>query len=139
MCRSHRCCSHETNRLIEGTEQNITTSGKIGGELEIMKNAPWLNERLELFNKYFEEYTKSVAGSCCVLRADALEKPREEITITLPDGAVKTGTSWETTPLMIAESISKGLAQHVVSARVGNAGGVRRRCCTRTRPRTRAA
>ena len=47
-----------------------------------------------------------------------LEKPREDITITLPDGAVKTGKSWETTPLMVAESISKGLAQHVVAARV---------------------
>ena len=58
-----------------------------------------------------------VAVPPCLLML--LEKPRVDITITLPDGAVKTGKSWETTPLMIAEGISKGLAQHVVSARVG--------------------
>ena len=54
--------SHETNRLIEGTEQNIKTSGCIGGEVEIRKNAPFLQERLELFNKYYEEYQKTLQG-----------------------------------------------------------------------------
>lgn len=54
--------SHETNRLIEGTEQNIKTSGCIGGEVEICKNAPFLKERLELFNKYYEEYQKTLQG-----------------------------------------------------------------------------
>lgn len=68
---SHVWCSHETNRLIEGTEQNIKTSGLIGGEIEITKNAPWLSERLELFNQYFEEYKKSLAGSCCLLLSHA--------------------------------------------------------------------
>lgn len=68
-------------------------------------------------------------GLECVLRC--LEKPHDEITITLPDGAVKTGKAWETTPMMIAEGISKGLAQHVLVARVvlirpsHVAGGVR--------------
>ena len=59
--------SHETNRLIEGTEQNIKTSGCIGGEVEICKNAPFLQERLALFNKYYEEYQKSIQGTslCC--------------------------------------------------------------------------
>ena len=54
--------SHETNRLIEGTEQNIKTSGLIGGDIEIQKDAPWLKERLELYNQYYEEYKKTVAG-----------------------------------------------------------------------------
>lgn len=47
-----------------------------------------------------------------------LAKPRSPITITLPDGTVKEGTAWETTPYMIAEGISKGLAQHALVARV---------------------
>ena len=47
-----------------------------------------------------------------------LAKPRSAITITLPDGTVKEGTAWETTPHMIAEGISKGLAQHALVARV---------------------
>ncbi|KAK8828042.1 hypothetical protein WA556_004673 [Blastocystis sp. ATCC 50177/Nand II] len=99
--------NHETNRLIEGTEQNIKTSGCIGGEVEICKNAPFLQERLALFNKFYEEYQKSIQ-----------EKPHTDITITLPDGTQKPGKAWETTPMNIAEGISKGLAQHVLVARV---------------------
>lgn len=74
MSRSYVCPSHETNRLIEGTEQNIKTSGLIGGEIEITKNAPWLSERLELFNQYYEEYMKTLAGMDCLLVAHS---PRE--------------------------------------------------------------
>jgi hypothetical protein len=44
--------------------------------------------------------------------------PREAIQITLPDGAVKDGTSWETSPLSIATGISKGLADKTVIAKV---------------------
>ena len=47
-----------------------------------------------------------------------LEKPHTDITITLPDGMQKPGKAWETTPMNIAEGISKGLAQHVLVARV---------------------
>jgi threonyl-tRNA synthetase len=45
-------------------------------------------------------------------------KPRQEITITLPDGAERKGTSWETTPLDIAKGISKSLAEKLVIAKV---------------------
>jgi threonyl-tRNA synthetase len=45
-------------------------------------------------------------------------KPKNPIKVTLPDGAVKEGTSWETTPLDIAKSISSGLANVVVCAKV---------------------
>lgn len=40
------------------------------------------------------------------------------ITITLPDGAQKEGMAWKTTPMDIALSISKGLADSVVVAKV---------------------
>ena len=40
------------------------------------------------------------------------------IKITLPDGGVKEGISWQTTPLEIAAGISKGLASSVVVAKV---------------------
>jgi len=49
-------------------------------------------------------------------------KPREPITITLPDGKTIAGTSWETTPLQVAEGISKGLAASVVVAKVSFTG-----------------
>jgi len=46
-----------------------------------------------------------------------LEK-KKPIKITLPDGGVKEGVANQTTPLNIAESISKGLAKAVVIAKV---------------------
>ena len=44
--------------------------------------------------------------------------PKTPIQITLPDGAVKEGIAWETTPLAIAIGISQGLADKVVVAKV---------------------
>ena len=46
------------------------------------------------------------------------DQPRQEITITLPDGTKKNGTSWETSPMDIAKEISKGLAERIVIAKV---------------------
>lgn len=40
------------------------------------------------------------------------------IKITLKDGAVKEGTSWETTPMSVATSISKNLAKDCIIAKV---------------------
>lgn len=46
--------------------------------------------------------------------------PREPITITLPDGSTRDGTSYETSPMSIALAISKGLADRTVIAKVGH-------------------
>jgi threonyl-tRNA synthetase len=43
---------------------------------------------------------------------------KRDIKISLPDGHVMEGKTWFTTPLAIAERISKGLAQVVIGARV---------------------
>jgi threonyl-tRNA synthetase len=45
-------------------------------------------------------------------------KSREEISITLADGAVKTGKAWETTPASIAGAISKSMLERTVIALV---------------------
>jgi len=44
--------------------------------------------------------------------------PREPITITLPDGSTRDGTSYESSPMSVAISISKGLADKTVIAKV---------------------
>jgi threonyl-tRNA synthetase len=44
--------------------------------------------------------------------------PKQEITVTLPDGSVKKGTSFESSPFTIASSISKQFAEKVVVAKV---------------------
>ncbi|KAI9217652.1 hypothetical protein BC828DRAFT_351277 [Blastocladiella britannica] len=48
-------------------------------------------------------------------------KEREPITITLPNGSERAGTSWETTPMEIARSIAKSLGDRVVIAKVDGA------------------
>jgi hypothetical protein len=47
-----------------------------------------------------------------------LAKPRQDIIITLPDGAERKGTSWETSPLDVAKEISKSLSEKLVIAKV---------------------
>jgi threonyl-tRNA synthetase len=47
-------------------------------------------------------------------------KPREKIQITLPDGKIVDGLSWESTPYQIAAGISQGLADNTVIAKVDN-------------------
>ena len=47
-----------------------------------------------------------------------LEQPRQEISIELPDGSVRKGTSWETSPMDVAKELSKSLSERVVIAKV---------------------
>ena len=63
--------------------------------------------RLQLFNKLKAKYDAEIAA-----------KPREPITITLGDGSIKPGTSWETTPAEIAKGISNSLFKRTVVARL---------------------
>lgn len=53
-------------------------------------------------------------------RADEVSpaKPREEITVSLPNGKEEKATSWETTPASIAKGISKSLLERTVISRV---------------------
>ena len=46
------------------------------------------------------------------------QMPREKINITLPDGKVIEGTSFETTPLMVAKELSNSLANKVLAAKI---------------------
>lgn len=80
---------------------------KIGGPFEPKENPEYIASRAAVFDRIFAVQKERLA-----------KKPRQEIKITLPDGKVLPGTSWETTPMMVAESISKGLAQNVVVAKV---------------------
>ncbi|CAN8255792.1 unnamed protein product [Cochlearia groenlandica] len=58
------------------------------------------------------------------IQANQLEKlkslPHDPIKITLPDGNVKEGKKWETTPMDIAAEISKGLANSALISAVND-------------------
>lgn len=53
-------------------------------------------------------------------KAELAAKKVEPIKVTLPDGKELVGESWRTTPLDIAAQISRGLADNVVVAKVGD-------------------
>ncbi|TFY75349.1 hypothetical protein EWM64_g8663 [Hericium alpestre] len=75
--------------------------------LEVQPRPDYIEHRIKIFDKLKAEYDEFVKA-----------QPREEITITLPDGAERKGTSWETSPLDVAKEISKSLPDRLVIAKV---------------------
>merc|ERR1711976_635869 len=67
----------------------------------------FIKHRMDLFDQLYKEQQERYE-----------KKEKTPIKITLPDGAVKEGKAWETTPLDIATGISNGLAQACVAAKV---------------------
>ena len=83
----------------------------------------FFDHRIKIFDVLKAEYDALVRGSCagdCLVGRGSLwlAKPRQDIIITLPDGAERKGTSWETTPLDVAKEISKSLSEKLVIAKV---------------------
>ena len=77
------------------------------GPLELNPPAAFLQERLDLFDRLYKEQQDELAS-----------KPRDDILITMPDGNIKPGKAYETTPGEIAKGISNSLYKRTVVARV---------------------
>ncbi|KXX78274.1 Threonine--tRNA ligase, cytoplasmic [Madurella mycetomatis] len=77
------------------------------GPLEMQPPPAFIQERLELFDRLYKEQQEDLA-----------RKPRDDIQITMPDGAVKPGKAYETTPAEIAKGISNSLFKRTVVARI---------------------
>ncbi|KAK4161668.1 hypothetical protein QBC43DRAFT_268261 [Cladorrhinum sp. PSN259] len=77
------------------------------GPLELNPPADFIQDRIELFDRLYKEQQEELAS-----------RPREDILITMPDGSVKTGKSYETTPAEIAKGISNSLLKRTVVARI---------------------
>ncbi|KAF8556608.1 threonyl-tRNA synthetase [Imleria badia] len=75
--------------------------------LELQPPPDYIDQRIRLFERLRVEYDEFVKA-----------QPREPITITLPDGSERKGTSWETSPLDVAKEVSKSLSERVVIAKV---------------------
>ncbi|SAM00894.1 hypothetical protein [Absidia glauca] len=75
--------------------------------LEFSPAPEYLQHRIDMFDRLKVEYDELIKN-----------KPRVPITITLPDGSVKEGTSWETSPMTIALGIAKSLYERTVIAKV---------------------
>jgi len=85
----------------------LGASGRYEGEFCVEVNKKGFANRIAVWDRLYAKQ-----------QAEIEKKPRKPITITLPDGATKEGTSWQTTPLEIAKSLSKKLAEDVVVAKV---------------------
>lgn len=77
------------------------------GPLELEPPADYIQHRINIFERLKAKHDAEIA-----------QKPRESINITLPDGRVEIGQSWETSPADIARGIAKSLFENVVIARV---------------------
>ncbi|CAD5117678.1 DgyrCDS6428 [Dimorphilus gyrociliatus] len=69
----------------------------------------YLSERLQLWDRLKKEHDEWI-----------LKQDQKDITVTLPDGKQIPGKSWKTTPYEVAASISKGLADNTVVAKVND-------------------
>ncbi|XP_063702115.1 threonine--tRNA ligase 1, cytoplasmic isoform X2 [Culicoides brevitarsis] len=89
----------------EGKKEGNSAGGGNGGELN-----PWpayIQERLTLWDTLKKQYDEELTL-----------KPKVSINVTLPDGKIVEGKSWETTPFDVAKGISQGLADNTVIAKV---------------------
>ncbi|KAI9902955.1 hypothetical protein N3K66_002307 [Trichothecium roseum] len=83
-----------------------TPKGK-GPSLELPELPEYIKHRLEIFDRIKAKNDAEIAA-----------KPREEITISLPNGKEEKGTSWETTPGSIAKGIAKSLFERTIISMV---------------------
>jgi threonyl-tRNA synthetase len=96
-------------RTINIKSAQIGEGGKFEGKFTPTKNPDYIPKRLEVWNQFAKASQAKFAETA---------KASKPIEITLPDGAVKTGTSFVTTPMEIATAISKKLAGEVVCCQV---------------------
>lgn len=90
-----------------GKKDKKAKSGGAASGDELTPPPPFIQERIDLFDRLRAEYDAEVA-----------KKPRERINILLDNDRIEIGTSWETTPAEIARSISKSLFERMVVAEV---------------------
>lgn len=95
------------SRATKESGNRMGSAGHIGGPFLLTENPQFLAERELIFQQFWTENQVNIAAL-----------PDQEISVTLPDGSVKTGLAFKTTPLEIALSISKGLADSVIIAKV---------------------
>jgi threonyl-tRNA synthetase len=91
------------------SEKKESAAPAAKGVTELKPRPDFIETRLAVWNELMEKYKQQLAA-----------KETKPIKVTLPDGKVMDGESWRTTPLNIAEQISKGLADNTVIAKVND-------------------
>ncbi|XP_070500476.1 threonine--tRNA ligase 1, cytoplasmic-like isoform X2 [Chironomus tepperi] len=102
-----KCLATLASKQKAAKKKQLEDMGVETGIKELNPPPNYIEERIKLYDKLRDEYLEELKA-----------KPREKIQITLPDGKVVEGLSWETTPYEIAAGISKGLADNTVVAKI---------------------
>lgn len=103
----NRIFKHQVLTVAAGTHLQKFCSHEYQYPLELDPPPKYLEERIKLFDKLKAEYD-----------AEILAKEKFPIKIKLPDGKEVDGKAWQTTPYEVAVSISQGLADNCVVAKV---------------------
>jgi threonyl-tRNA synthetase len=85
----------------------MASSGLIGGNFSVTPNPAFCTTRDAVFERLWARQQAAVAAL-----------PDQPISVTLPNGDVKSGFAYKTTPYDVAKSISQGLADNVIVAKV---------------------
>jgi len=101
---------HKRSDLQRGTKEvgeRMDSTGLIGGKFTPSKDPSRFSTRTDYFDKLYAAKQAAMAAM-----------PQREISVTLPNGDVKAGMAFKTTPMDIALGIAKGLADSVIIAKV---------------------
>ena len=132
---SQKTSGHDKHKRDENVRTKVVTMGKVkddtqilGGELKFSKKPAFLAERVTYWDELYAKQTKVYEGKCKdthifkntikILSYFYIGFAHEKISITMPDGAVKEGVSFETSPFDIAKAISKQFAEKIIVAKV---------------------
>jgi threonyl-tRNA synthetase len=100
----------EKTRLTKGNDVNLMLGGsKIGGEFTGDKT--FLDTRLKKYEALLAKEEARLAS-----------KTRQPMKVTMPNGSVIEGTTWETTPMEIIKGISNSVAKTAIIAKVEYTG-----------------
>lgn len=100
-------CFNLKKHQQKNKQKKEKNAGGLAAPKEAKPEPEYIKSRLMLWDKLKKKYDEEVAL-----------KPRVPIQVTLPDGKVVEGTAWQSTPYDIAKSISQGLADATVIAKV---------------------
>lgn len=100
----------DQTRANKESGDRMASGGHIGGPFSVSPSPAFLDTRSAYFDTLWEIQQNSVAE---------LQATSElAISITLPDGSIKEGIAFKTSPYDIAKAISQGLADSIIIAKV---------------------
>lgn len=100
-------CYLQSNKCKKEKNKEKNAGSGNNAKKETKPDPEYIAARIALWDKLKKKFDDEIA-----------QKPRNPIKVTLPDGKVLEGTSWQSTPYEMAKQISVGLADATVIAKV---------------------